>query len=85
MVYVSKPVNWVIIDSMRHLEVFVVENIPDLDELASLDVSVDDLETCSSCIEDVGVDFAGEFTPFCAVVDENDIWIVCTECAKVII
>jgi hypothetical protein len=70
---------------MRHLEIYVVESIADFDQLASLDVSVDDLESCSSCVEDVGTDFTGELTPFCAVIDDSDTWIVCIDCASNVI
>lgn len=67
---------------MRHLEIFVVESIKDLDELSAFQVDVDDNESCGICIKDVGVDFAGELEPFCAIVeDEDDIWVICTDCA----
>lgn len=67
---------------MRHLEIFVIESIKDLDELSALQVDIDDNESCGICVKDVGVDYSGELEPFCAIVeDEDDIWVVCTDCA----
>jgi hypothetical protein len=71
---------------MRHLEVFIVESIKDLDELSALQVDVDDNESCGTCMKDVGVDYSGDLEPFCAVVeDEDDIWVICTDCASSVI
>ena len=71
---------------MRHIEIYVVENIIHLDQLASFDVIVDDVESCSVCTEDVGVGFSGDFQKsFCVCVDDDDQWIVCTTCASSVI
>lgn len=71
---------------MRHLEIFVIETLKDLDELSALQVDVDDSESCGICFEDVGVDLAGDLVPFCAIVeDDDDIWVVCTDCASAVI
>ena len=60
----------------------MLQSSHDLQALASEYVDIDESESCSTCFEDVGADFSGDFIPFCVFVDDEDTWVICLKCAQ---
>jgi len=66
--------------TMRHIEMHLIENAKDVisAEIAGLEVYPD--EKCENCFTLVG-DGGKSFVPFLIVLDDEDEWVVCKECA----
>lgn len=71
---------------MKSLELHVLEQPNDIDlaALAGL-IELTDNELCESCGSEVGYDRLGNFTPICVVIDAEQEWVVCLDCAEPII
>ena len=72
---------------MRHIEVHVLETDADVSlALTSGLIELDDLDgaTCSDCEESVG-HADDTFYTFCVVLNEDDYWFVCEDCATPVV
>lgn len=66
---------------MMHIEIHVIESDRDIDaavQCGLLDGPFE-IDPCEHCGEEVGV--LGDFHPFAIVLDEEDQWTLCYECA----
>lgn len=68
--------------TMRHVELHFIETAHDLAsaELAGLDVYEDD--TCDTCHEPIGEQRVEKFVPFVILLDDEQEWVVCADCAE---
>jgi hypothetical protein len=67
---------------MRHIEIHVIETETDAHSAVSCGLLTDAqlVAACADCGDDVGA--LNTFEPFCLVLDDEDIWYLCTYCAE---
>lgn len=70
------------INTMRHLELHLINNAEDQRVAQEIGLDVFDEETCQNCLQSVGDSRGNKFVPFALVLDDQEEWIVCSDCAS---
>ena len=70
------------IKTMKHIEMHTIEEPSDVTLANDAGLDVYDDETCNNCQQEVGSTSKGTFVPFAVLLDDENEWIVCLDCAE---